>query len=83
MIHPITLLNDNEKIWNKICLKCENQDKTPKQAGTELGQAQLKLGLEFTLIFCRFGYSTFVFMGLIESIWFGMFCFLQFKNFAL
>ena len=26
-----------------------------KQAGTELGQAQLKLGLDFTLIFCRFG----------------------------
>ena len=23
-----------------------------KQAGTELGQAQLKLGLDFTLIFC-------------------------------
>ena len=30
------------------------QDKE-KQAGTELGQAQLKLGLDFTLIVCRFG----------------------------
>ena len=26
-----------------------------KQAGAELGQAQLKLGLDFTLIFCRSG----------------------------
>ena len=30
-----------------------------KQAGAELGQAQLKLGLDFTLIFCRFGLSRF------------------------
>ena len=28
-----------------------------EQAGTELGQAQLKLGLDFTLIFRRFGFS--------------------------
>ena len=26
-----------------------------EQAGTELGQAQLKLELDFTLTFCRFG----------------------------
>ena len=26
-----------------------------KQAGAELGQAQLKLKLDFNLIFCRFG----------------------------
>ena len=26
-----------------------------RQAGTELGQAQLKLKLDFNLIFCRFG----------------------------
>ena len=26
------------------------------QAGAELGQAQLKLGLDFTLTFCRFGF---------------------------
>ena len=25
--------------------------------GTELGQAQLKLGLDFTLIICKFGFS--------------------------
>ena len=30
-----------------------------KQAGSELGQAQLKLGLDFTLIFFRFGLSRF------------------------
>ena len=27
--------------------------KLDKQAGAELGQAQLNLGLDFTLIFCR------------------------------
>ena len=26
-----------------------------EQAGAELGQAQLKLGLDFNLTFCRFG----------------------------
>ena len=36
-----------------------------KQAGTELGQAQLKLGLDCTVIFCRFGFSSF---GLIELV---------------
>ena len=29
--------------------------KISKQAGAELGNAQLKLGLDFTFIFCRFG----------------------------
>ena len=40
-----------------------------QQAGTELGQAQLKLGLDFTPIFCRFGISgfCFYFAGLIEK----------------
>ena len=28
-----------------------------KQAGAELGQAQLKLGLDFILIFCEFGFT--------------------------
>ena len=37
-----------------------------KQAEAELGQAQRKLGLDFTLIFCRFGFSRF---GLIELVW--------------
>ena len=36
-----------------------------KQAGAELGQAQLKLGLDFTLIFCRFGFSRF---GLVKLV---------------
>ena len=36
-----------------------------KQAGAELGQAQYKLGLDFTLIFCRFGLSRF---GLVELV---------------
>ena len=30
------------------------------QAGAELGQAQLKLELDFTLIFCRFGLAELV-----------------------
>ena len=30
-----------------------------KEAGAELGQAQLKLGFDFTLIFCGFGFSRF------------------------
>ena len=33
----------------------EPPKKVKKQAGAELGQAQYKLGLDFTLIFCRFG----------------------------
>ena len=36
-----------------------------RQAGTELGQAQLKLGLDFTLIFCRIGFSP---LRLIELV---------------
>ena len=37
--------------------------KETEQAGAELGQAQLKLGFDFTLIFCKFGSSTF---GLVK-----------------
>ena len=37
-----------------------------KQAGAELGQAQLKLGWDFTLIFYRFGFSRFCLIVLIE-----------------
>ena len=33
------------------------------QAGAELDQAQLKLGLDFTMIFCSFGFSR---VGLVE-----------------
>ena len=43
-------------------------DKREKQAGAELGQAQLKLGLDFTLIFCRFGLSRF---GELACGWIG------------
>ena len=54
-----------------------------KQAGAELGQAQLKLRLDFTPIFCRFvGFSgfSFYFIGLIEKIWFGIHGSLHFKH---
>ena len=49
------------------------------QAGTELGQAQLKLGFDFTLNFFRFGFSSSVFLeficrfglvNLVQEIWF-------------
>ena len=36
-----------------------------KQTGTELGQAQLKLGFDFTLIFCRFGFFRCVSIKLV------------------
>ena len=39
--------------------------KTQEQPGTELGQAQLKLGLDFTLIFCRFGFTRYNFVELV------------------
>ena len=38
-----------------------------EQAGAELGQAQLKLGLDSTLIFFRFDFSGF---SLIEFVWY-------------
>ena len=53
-----------------------------KQAGAELGQAQLKFGLDFTLISVdsvsldlvkQDWFVGFSFSGLIELIWFGMF----------
>ena len=34
------------------------------------GQAQLKLGLGFTLIFCIFGFSRFGLLVLVGLIWF-------------
>ena len=43
--------------------------KSLEQAGAELGQAQLMLGLDFSLIFSRFGLlelDGFSFVGLIE-----------------
>ena len=47
-----------------------NTKKKDQQAGTELDQAQLKLGLDFALIFCRFGFSPF---GLIKLVWLNRF----------
>ena len=41
------------------------KDRNIKQAGAELGQAQNKLGLDLTLIFCRLGFSRF---GLVELV---------------
>ena len=48
----------------------EHHKKERTQAGAELGQAQLKLGLEFTSLFRIFGFSgfSFYFIGLIEKI---------------
>ena len=56
--------------------------KNVQQAGAELGQAQLQLGLDFTHIFCRFGLSgfSFYFIGLIEKKWFGVLGSLHFKH---
>ena len=60
----------------------KNVNKKEKQAGAELGQAQYKMGLNFTLIFYWFCFSRFglvelvkwiLFAGLIEKIWFGIF----------
>ena len=49
-------------IFTFICHKTRQDEK----AGAELGQAHLKLGLDFTLIFCRFGLSR---IGLESSLW--------------
>ena len=40
-------------------------EKYSKQPGDKLGQSQYKLGLNFTLIFCRFSFSRF---GLVELV---------------
>ena len=48
------------KSWAKLALYgyCHPSHSSQKQAGAELGQAQLKLGLRFTVIFCRLGFSS-------------------------
>ena len=48
-----------------------------KKAGNELGQAHLKLKIDFTLSVCRFGLSRY---GLIVII--GWICFYDFKHFC-
>ena len=45
----------SEKIVFQICLEKVQK----KQAGAELGQAQLKLGFDFTLIFFNFDFSEY------------------------
>ena len=57
-----------------------------QQAGAELGQAQLKLGLDFNQKY-TFGLSKFdlvelvgYILGLTENIWFGTFCFNVFRS---
>ena len=52
------------------------------QAGAELGQAQLKLGLDFIQSYNTFGLSKFdlvelvgYILGLTDKIWFGTFWF--------
>ena len=54
----------------------------------KLGQAQLKLKLDFDLFFFRFGLSRhgllnrlFGFVSLIEWIWFGIFCSVYFAHY--
>ena len=53
-----------------------------EQAGTEVDQAQFKLGMDFTLIFvdlifidlvCQNWLNGFCFVSFIEKIWFGVF----------
>ena len=37
-----------------------------EKAGAELGQTQLKLGVDFTLILCRFGFTGY---SLVKLVW--------------
>ena len=64
-----------------------------KQAGTELGQAQLKLGLDLNQILCIFVFSIFDLVKLVEwtlhfrldwfgTFWFSVVCSLHFKHLA-
>ena len=45
-----------------------------KQAGAELGQAQLNLGLGFTLILCRFGFTGYSLVDFVLWILLKRFC---------
>ena len=42
--------------------------KKKEQAGAEMGQAKIKLGLDFKLISCKFGSSTFDLVKLVGWI---------------
>ena len=54
----------------KVCKYANMQvcNKKLEQAGAELGQAQLKLGLDFTLIVCRFSLYRFFLIVLVGLI---------------
>ena len=52
-------------------MSVEYTNQRMKQAGPKLGQAQLKLGLDFTLIFYTFGFSVF---SSVELDWWILFC---------
>ena len=80
LISVLSKPNDNVLIWWKI-----------RQAGAELGQAQLKLGLDFTLILVDlvsqdlvqiYLLEWFSFVSLIEQIWFYMIGSLHSKYFV-
>ena len=57
----MVVLKRQKKLSQMISKRAEvvnrNIDIEKEQAGTELGQAQLKLGLDFSLILCKFGFS--------------------------
>ena len=65
-----------DRFLNFLVLKGDpgGRKKKRKQAGAELGQAQLKLGLDFTLFFGRF--------GLVELVCWVSFCRFDLKDFA-
>ena len=83
--------NSGKFLTNFECI-CPPPLKKPR-AGAELGQTHVKLGLNFTLIFCRFSFSRFgliellwwiSFVQFIETIWFVIIfgiCSLHFKHF--
>ena len=51
-----------------LVMSVEYTNQRMKQAGPKLGQAQLKLGLDFTLIVCKFSSFTFGLEELLEWI---------------
>ena len=55
-------MNNSNKLIRDTCFN----HKTTKHAGAELGQAQLKLGLDLNQILCIFGFSIFDFVELVE-----------------
>ena len=58
----LTCLKDQESI---------SQSKSSKQAGTELVQAQLMFGFDFTSLFCIIGFPR---SDLVELVWWISFC---------